>query len=68
MNMSLEALGYSFESLILYATSLGLGTCWLGGTFDHSGFASAMDLKEGYLFPAISPIGHFSGKKGSWIP
>lgn len=28
--LSLEALGYTFEELILYVTSLGLGTCWLG--------------------------------------
>lgn len=59
----MEALGYSFEKLILYATSLGLGTCWLGGTFNRSGFAAAMNLKEGDLFPCISPIGYPAGKK-----
>lgn len=61
--LALEALGYSLESLILYATSLGLGTCWLGGTFDRSGFSSAMNLKKGHLFPAISPVGHPGEKK-----
>ncbi len=61
--LALEALGYSFEKLILYATSLGLGTCWLGGTFNRSGFAAAMNLKEGDLFPCISPIGYPTGKK-----
>ena len=61
--LALEALGYSFEKLVLYATSLGLGTCWLGGTFNRSGFAAAMNLKEGELFPCISPVGHFAGKK-----
>lgn len=61
--LALEALGYSFEKLILYATSLGLGTCWLGGTFNRSGFAAAMNLKEGDLFPCISPIGYPAGKK-----
>lgn len=63
VNLSLEALGYSFENLILYATSLGLGTCWLGGTFNRSGFSNTMNLKDGHLFPAISPIGHGSEKK-----
>jgi len=29
----LEDFGYSLEKVIIYATSLGLGTCWLGGTF-----------------------------------
>jgi nitroreductase len=63
--LALEALGYSFEKLILYATSLGLGTCWLGGTFNRSGFAAAMNLKEGDLFPCISPIGYPAGKKST---
>lgn len=60
--LALEALGYSFEKLILYATSLGLGTCWLGGTFNRSGFAKAMELTRGELFPAVSPVGHPLGK------
>lgn len=29
-----EMLGYYGESLVLLATELGLGTCWVGGTFD----------------------------------
>lgn len=61
--LALEALGYSFEKLVLYATSLGLGTCWLGGTFNRSAFAAAMNLKEGELFPCVSPIGYPMGKK-----
>lgn len=61
--LGLEALGYSFEQLILYLTSLGLGTCWLGGTFDRSGFSAAMKLKKGDLFPAISPIGYSQEKR-----
>ncbi len=61
--LNLEALGYSFEKLILYITSLGLGTCWLGGTFQRSRFATAMNLKEGELFPVISPVGYPSQKR-----
>lgn len=61
--LCLEALGYSFEKLILYITSLGLGTCWLGGSFNRSGFAEAMNLKDGELFPVISPIGYRLDKK-----
>lgn len=61
--LSLEALGYSFEKLILHVTALGLGTCWLGGTFKRGAFASALDLKENELFPAISPVGYPLGKK-----
>lgn len=54
---ALEAVGYEFEKLMLYAASLGLGTCWLGGTFNRSEFAKAMQLQPGQLFPAISPLG-----------
>lgn len=55
---ALEDLGYCLESVILKATSLGLGTCWLGGTFKRAAFARAMDIKEGELLPAITPVGY----------
>lgn len=58
-----EALGYSFEKLILYLTSLGLGTCWLGGTFRRSAFATLMDLRENELFPVVCPVGYPQGKR-----
>ncbi|WP_242953560.1 nitroreductase family protein [Clostridium merdae] len=61
--LGLEALGYSFEKLILYITSLGLGTCWLGGTFDRSAFSSAMKRNPDEFFPVISPFGYAQEKK-----
>ena len=61
--LALEALGYEFEKLILYLTSLGLGTCWLGGTFNRSSFTNAFEVKENEIFPAISPFGYPSSKK-----
>ena len=59
----LEAAGYEFEQLILYATHLGLGTVWLAATFNRSEFMSAMNIGQEELFPAISPIGYSSEKK-----
>lgn len=59
----LEALGYEFENLILYATHMGLGTVWLAATFSRDSFASAMGIKEDELFPAISPVGYPVAKK-----
>lgn len=53
-----EALGYDFEQLILYITSLGLGTCWLGGTFNKTAFAQEMELSENELFSIITPVGY----------
>ena len=58
-----EAVGYEFEQLVLYATSLGLGTCWLGGTFNRSAFVSAMDIAEGDIFPILSPLGYPAQKR-----
>jgi len=55
---SMEAVGYVFEKLVLYAASLGLGTCWLGGTFNRGEFARAMQLQENEFFPIASPIGY----------
>lgn len=65
----LEQLGYVFEDLVLYVTSLGLGTCWMGGTFSRSGFSQALGIKEGEILPVISPIGYPSHHKGpiDWL-
>jgi len=62
-DLALEGLGYEFEKLVLYAASLGLGSCWLGGTFTRSEFAQAMHVQDSDIFPAISPIGYPADKK-----
>jgi nitroreductase len=62
-HMAMEDYGYAMEKNILYATELGLETCWLGGTFQRSGFARYLDLKEEELLPAISPLGYGKEKK-----
>ncbi len=61
--MALEALGYELEAVILYLTNLGLGTCWLGGTFNRKGFANAMNIGEDEMFPIITPYGYAATKK-----
>ncbi|HEX3047297.1 MAG TPA: nitroreductase family protein [Bacillota bacterium] len=55
---NLEQLGYLFENLILYLTSLGLGTCWLAGTFTKSEFSQAMKIGPDELLPIVTPIGY----------
>ncbi|MFX0174249.1 MAG: nitroreductase family protein [Candidatus Hodarchaeota archaeon] len=61
----LENFGYSFQEIILYATQLGLGTCWLGGTFRRSVFALQVKphLSKDESIPAISPIGYPAMKR-----
>jgi len=51
-------LGYCFENVILTATNLGLGTCWMGGTFKRANFAKSINASEDEIVPAISPIGY----------
>ena len=44
--------------MILYATGLGLGTCWLGGSFTRSTFVRRFGgLRRGETMPAVVSIG-----------
>ncbi|MFA6808607.1 MAG: nitroreductase family protein [Eubacteriales bacterium] len=54
--------GYSFEKIVLFATDLGLQTCWLGGTFNRSDFAQNMSLHEDEYIAIVSPVGIKRGK------
>ncbi|MFX0060975.1 MAG: nitroreductase family protein [Candidatus Hermodarchaeota archaeon] len=54
----LENLGYLMEEIILFATDLGLGTCWLGGTFKRSAFAAQINVTSDETVPVITPIGY----------
>ena len=58
-----EAVGYTFEKLVLHATAMGLGTCWMAGTFNREQFAGLLGVKEDEIFPVISPIGYPLEKK-----
>lgn len=60
----LENYGYIFEKAVLFATDLGLGTCWMGGTFSQSRFADKIGLKPGEILPAVSPVGYKKGRRG----
>jgi hypothetical protein len=54
----MEDYGYLMECIILYATDLGLGTCWLGGTFHKSNFAQKIVATEKEIVPAVTPVGY----------
>jgi len=58
-----EDFGYVMEHVILYATSLDLGTCWLGGTFAKSRFAAKLGLREDELLPAVIATGYCAAKR-----
>ncbi|MGB7540228.1 MAG: nitroreductase family protein [Anaerolineales bacterium] len=56
----LEDYGYRLEQIILLATSLGLGTCWLGGTFTQSNFAAKISRTKREVIPAVAAIGRIA--------
>ena len=60
---SMEDYGYCMEKNILKSTSMGLGTCVLGGTFKRSGFADKISVNKGELLPVISPVGYPRDKR-----
>ncbi|MFX0023875.1 MAG: nitroreductase family protein, partial [Candidatus Hermodarchaeota archaeon] len=53
-----EHYGYLMETIILTATDLGLGTCWLGGFFNRSLFSTKINRMPNEIIPAITPIGY----------
>lgn len=60
---AMEAVGYHFEKLVLTATAMGLGTCWLAGTFNREQFSDALRPQEDEIFPIVCPIGYPAEKK-----
>ncbi|NVM17389.1 MAG: nitroreductase family protein [Candidatus Lokiarchaeota archaeon] len=58
-----EDYGYLLEAMILSATDLGLGTCWLGGFFNKSLFSTKINCQTNEIVPAITPIGYQAEKR-----
>lgn len=59
---AMEDFGYCMERVILALTEMGLGTCWMAGTFQKSAFARELNLAGNELFPAITPVGYSKDK------
>ncbi len=51
------AFGYTMESFVLYAQSLGLGTVCLGSISKRKNFEAALNKKENQLMPCVLPVG-----------
>lgn len=56
---ALEEYGCLMEQAILEATALGLGTCWLGGSFTQSSFSRKIELQRSEIMPAVTSIGSY---------
>lgn len=61
---SLEDFGYLVEQAVLFATDLGLGTCWLGGFFTRSSFSLAIRLGRKEAIPAVIAMGYKASPTG----
>ncbi|NQT72276.1 MAG: nitroreductase family protein [Chloroflexi bacterium] len=55
--------GYCFEKIILSAANLGLGTCWMGGTFKRASFSKQINVSDDEVVPIVSPIGYAHKKR-----
>jgi nitroreductase len=49
--------GYCLEGIVLRATELGLGTCWIGGAFGRGAIARALGASKDEFVPATTPVG-----------
>lgn len=58
--LSAEKVGYYGHSLVLYATRLGLGTCWVAGTYDKKSVRA--QLVPGEKIWDVIPIGYAAEK------
>ena len=54
--LSAEKVGYYGEDLVLYATQLGLGTCWVAGTYDAKSLSAAPG--PGEKLWSVIPLGY----------
>lgn len=54
--LSAEKVGYYGQKLVLYATQLGLGTCWVAGTYDPDSIQ--VELAQGEKVWDVVPMGY----------
>ena len=59
MDYYLVDVAISMEHLVLAATNLGLGTCWIGG-FDETKVKTILNIPEKIKVVAMTPIGYSS--------
>jgi len=53
-----EEVGYTGESIILEATALGLGTCWVGGFFRPEAARQLVKIGPHEKILAVTPVGY----------
>jgi nitroreductase len=51
-------MGFRMEQMILFATTKGLGTCWVGGLFTEKRIGVFLGLDKGERVIALTPLGY----------
>ncbi len=57
--------GYLTELVVLKLTDLGLGSCWLGGSFTKSSFNRAMNCSGNEILPFVIAAGNMGNRRGT---
>jgi nitroreductase len=63
MNYFLVDVGISMQQLVLAATDVELGTCWIGA-FDEAKIKKALGIPENIKVVAMTPLGYSADKEG----
>ncbi|MGM0432597.1 MAG: nitroreductase family protein [Spirochaetota bacterium] len=50
--------GYQVQRVLIRLRSLGIESCWLGGTFSRGVLNRVLGLESGQVIPAVIPIGY----------
>lgn len=56
-NWCINDLGIAFEHLVLAATDLGLGTCWMGQSKREALVKGLLDIPDNFKVIALTPLG-----------
>jgi nitroreductase len=56
-NWCMNDLGVAFEHIILAATNLGLGTCWMGQSNREDLVSDLLDIPDNFRVIAMTPLG-----------
>ncbi len=56
-NWCLNDLGIAFEHIVLAATDLGLGTCWMGQSNREELVKGLLDVPDNFKVIALTPLG-----------
>lgn len=56
--------GYLMEHLVIELTMLGIGSCWLGGTFDRKKMSAYISAAADKVLPAVITLGYPHTRKG----